>query len=44
VIGISKKQKINTRISTEADLFDVDDAALQMLWTRYFMEEQGLIT
>jgi hypothetical protein len=42
VIGISKKQKINTRSSTEAELEGVDDVTPQILWTRYFMEEQGL--
>jgi hypothetical protein len=42
IIGISKKQKINTRSSTEAELVGVDDVAPQMLWTRYFMEEQGM--
>jgi hypothetical protein len=42
VIGISKKQKINTGSSTESELVGVDDVAPQMLWTRYFMEEQGL--
>jgi hypothetical protein len=42
VIGISKKQKINTRSSTEAELVGVDDVAPQMMWTRYFMEEQGM--
>jgi hypothetical protein len=41
IIGISKKQKINTRSSTEAELVGVDDVAPQMLWARYFMEEQG---
>jgi hypothetical protein len=33
IIGISKKQKINTRSSTEADLVGVDDVAPQMLRT-----------
>jgi hypothetical protein len=38
---MSKKQKINTRSSTESELVGVDDAAPQMLWTRYFIEAQG---
>jgi hypothetical protein len=33
IIGISKKQKINTRSSKEAELVGVDDAAPQMLLT-----------
>jgi hypothetical protein len=36
-----KKQKINMRSSTESDLVGVDDAAPQMLWTRYLIEMQG---
>jgi hypothetical protein len=42
IIRISKKQKINTRSSTEVELVGVDDVAPQMLWMRYFMEEQGM--
>jgi hypothetical protein len=42
VIRIWKKQKIKKRSSAEAELAGVDDVAPQMLWTRYFMEEQGL--
>jgi hypothetical protein len=38
---ISKKQKINTRSSTEAELVGVHDVAPQMLWTHYFIEAQG---
>jgi hypothetical protein len=41
VIGMSKKQKLNTKSSTECELVGVDDASPQMLWTRYFIEEQG---
>jgi hypothetical protein len=39
--GISKKQKINTRSSTESELVGVQDVAPQMHWTRYFIEAQG---
>jgi hypothetical protein len=41
ITGISKKQKINTRSSTESELVGVQDVAPQMLWTRYFIEAQG---
>jgi hypothetical protein len=42
VIGISNEQKINTMISTEAELVGVDDVAPYILWTRYFAEDQCL--
>jgi hypothetical protein len=41
IIGMSKKQKINIRSSTESELVGADDAIPQMLWTRYFLEGQG---
>jgi hypothetical protein len=37
----SKKQKLNTKSSTEAELVGVDDVLPQALWTKYFMEAQG---
>ena len=40
-IGLSKKQKLNTRSSTEAELVGADDAATMILWTGLFMEKQG---
>jgi hypothetical protein len=40
MIGMSKKQKLNTKSSTECELIGVDDASPQMLWTPYFVEEQ----
>ncbi len=35
------KQKINTKSSTKAELAGVDDSLRYILWTRYFMQEQG---
>lgn len=37
----SRKQKLNSRSSTEAELIGVDDAITQVLWTKQFMEAQG---
>ena len=41
VQSISQKQKLNTRSSTEAELVAADDAAVMILWTKLFLEEQG---
>ena len=38
---LSKKQKLNTRSSTEAELVGADDIATQIFWTKHFMEAQG---
>ena len=40
-ISCSKKQKLNTRSSTESELVGVDDLMPSVLWTRLFLEEQG---
>jgi hypothetical protein len=40
-ISISRKQKINTKSSTEAELVGVDDVSTMILWTRLFLNEQG---
>ena len=40
-IGLSQKQKLNTRSSCEGELVATDDAATMILWTRLFMEAQG---
>jgi hypothetical protein len=39
--SLSKKQKLNTRSSTEAELVGADDASTLILWTKLFMEAQG---
>ena len=41
IIGISRRQKLNTRSSTESELVAVDDCMPTVMWTRYFMEAQG---
>ncbi|CAJ1935770.1 unnamed protein product [Cylindrotheca closterium] len=38
---MSKKQKLNSRSSTEAELIAVDDVVTMILWTKLFMEWQG---
>ena len=38
---LSRKQKLNSRSSTEAELIGVDDGATQVLWTKLFTEAQG---
>ena len=37
----SSKQNLNTKSSTEANLIVVDDVLTQVIWTRYFLKEQG---
>jgi hypothetical protein len=37
----SKKQKLNTKSSTEAELVGIDDVLPQALWTKYFLVSQG---
>ena len=38
---ISRKQKLNTRSSTEAELVGANYASVMILWTKLFMEAQG---
>jgi hypothetical protein len=38
----SIKQNLNMRSSSEAELVAVDDMMPQILWTKYFLKEQGL--
>jgi hypothetical protein len=40
VYSASKKQKLNTKSSTEAELVGINDVLPQALWTKYFMEAQ----
>jgi len=39
--AVYASQKLNTRISTEAELVGVYDAMPQMLWTKKFLTAQG---
>ena len=41
VLGYSWKQKQTAKSSTEGELYGVDDSLGQILWARYFMQEQG---
>ena len=41
VYGSSRKQKLNTRRSTEAELVGVNDALPQVLWIRQFLNGLG---
>ena len=43
VQSISRKQKLNTKSSTESELVAVDDISTMVLWTKLFLEEQGYI-
>jgi hypothetical protein len=36
--SISRKQKLNTRSSTESELVGVDDVSVMVLWTKLFLE------
>ena len=40
--SLSQKQKINTRSSTETELVATDDMLPQVLWKKYFLDEQGV--
>ena len=40
-VCVSTKQKLNTVSSTEAELVGASDAMPHMLWTKYFLSEQG---
>ena len=37
----SRKEKLNSKSSTEAKTVVVDNFLTRVIWTRYFMKEQG---
>lgn len=41
IISYSWMQKLNTKSSTETELVGVDDAISNILWSLYFLQEQG---
>jgi hypothetical protein len=41
IYSTSKKQKLNTKSSTKAEVVGVNDVLPQALWTRYFIEAHG---
>jgi len=41
IFASSKRQRINTKSSTEAELVGINDVLPQILWTCYFLETQG---
>jgi hypothetical protein len=40
--AVSTKQKVNARSSTEAELIALDDVISKILWTKRFLEHQGI--
>jgi hypothetical protein len=40
-ISISRKQKLNTKSNTEAELVGVDDVSTLILWTKLFLDAQA---
>jgi hypothetical protein len=42
VSSVSTKQKVNSRSSTEAEFIAVDDIISKLLWTKLFLENQGM--
>jgi len=41
IYATSRRQRLNTRSSTEAELVGINDVLSQVLWTWYFMESQS---
>ena len=41
IAGVSRKETMNMRSSTEAELVGADEAMSPMIWTALFMESQG---
>ena len=44
VQSISRKQKLNSRSSTEAEIIGTSDVSIMVLWTKLFLKEQGYET
>ena len=44
ITTLSRKQKLNARSSTEAELVAVDDCMAQVPWTKHFLQSQGYKT
>jgi hypothetical protein len=42
IYNMSRRQKLNTTSSTEAELVAADDIMPQMIWTRNFLMSQGV--
>ena len=36
-----RKHKLNTNSSTEPDIFGLDDVLTWLIWTQYFLKDQG---
>ena len=41
VQNVSRKQKLNTKSSTDVELVAADDLSVMILWTKLFLEAQG---
>ena len=41
ILNVSRKHKLNTSSSTEAELVSISDFLEMMMWCKYFMEAQG---
>ena len=41
ISSFSRKQKLNGKSLTEAELIVIDEALPQVLWTKYFVENEG---
>ena len=41
IVNVSRKHKLNTGSSTEAELVSISDFLGMMMWCKYFMEAQG---
>jgi hypothetical protein len=41
VQSVSRKKKLNTKSSTEAELVGIGNVSVMILWTKLFLEAQG---